>query len=157
MGECRNVSPTWQLSEQSQSDPTEEEVRGSLDRVLASGTFAQSGRMARFLGYIVEETLDGRSDLLKEYPIAIEAFERDDSFDPQTSSLVRVEAGRLRTKLHEYYDSDGADDPVIIELPRGGYVPTFAHQPLDWCHWHGFTQDWPQERTMSRKNSCDVS
>ena len=124
-----SLAPTErQLSQKSQTEPTEDEVRGSLERVLASSTFMQSGRMARFLRYIVEETLAGRSDRLKEYPIAIEAFERDESFDPQTSSLVRVEAGRLRTKLHEYYDADGADDQVIIDLPRGGYVPTFTHQ-----------------------------
>ena len=105
-----------------------DEVGIALERILANDKFAQSDRMGKFLRYIVGETLAGRSDRLKEYPIAIEAFERDESFDPQTSSLVRVEAGRLRTKLHEYYAGDGADDPVIIDLPRGGYVPTFAHQ-----------------------------
>ena len=100
-------------------------VREQLDRILASRGFVQAERIGLFLRYVVEEALAGRGDRLKEYSVAIEVFGRDDSFDPQTSSVVRVEASRLRTKLDEYYREAGVSDSLVIELPRGGYVPIF--------------------------------
>ena len=105
--------------------PPAEDVRAQRDRLLASPVFVQSDRLQRFLRFIVEETLAGRAGGLKEYTIALDVFERDESFDPQTSSIVRVEASRLRSKLKEYYGAEGRDDPVHISLPTGSYVPTF--------------------------------
>ena len=105
--------------------PSSDLVRQQLGRIVASPGFVQAERMSLFLRYVVEEALAGRGDRLKEYSIAIEVFGRDVSFDPQTSSVVRVEASRLRTKLDEYYRSTGADDALVIELPRGGYAPIF--------------------------------
>ena len=96
-----------------------------MGRLLSSPEFAQSDRLQQFLTFIVEETLAGRADALKEYTIALEVFERDDSFDPQTSSIVRVEASRLRAKLQKYNAIDGRNDPVHISLPPGSYVPAF--------------------------------
>ena len=101
------------------------DVRSQLDKILASPGFADAKRMGQFLRYVVEETLVDRGDRLKEYSIAIEVFGRDSDFDPQTSSVVRVEASRLRNKLEEYYKVQGLKDPLIIELPRGGYEPIF--------------------------------
>jgi len=105
--------------------PAPETIRAELRRVLDSPEFEKSARLQRFLTYVVEETLAGREAGLKEYAIAIEVFERDSSFDPQTSSIVRVEASRLRTKLQIFYTTDGRDDPVRIVLPTGTYVPSF--------------------------------
>ncbi len=82
--------------------------------------------MKKFLGFIVDETLEGRQERLKEYTIALEVFGRDETFDPTTNALVRVEAGRLRRTLKQYYLTSGRKDPIAIEIPRGGYVPTFA-------------------------------
>ena len=82
-------------------DPPREEVMAQMGRILSSPDFAQSDRLQKFLRFIVEETLAGRAKTLKEYTIALEVFERDDSFDPQTSSIVRVEASRLRGKLEK--------------------------------------------------------
>ena len=65
------------------------------------------------------------TEYLKGYTIATEALGRDDNFDPQIDPIVRVEAGRLRYALEHYYSNGGAGDPVVIELPRGSYVPTF--------------------------------
>ena len=79
--------------------------------------------MQGFLRYVVEATLGGQGNRLKEYTIAVEVFGRDDSFDPQTNSLVRVEAGRLRRTLTLYYLTHGRDDPLRIEIPKGRYVP----------------------------------
>ena len=85
--------------------------------------------MKSFLGFIVAESLEGRADRLKEFTIATEVFGRDDSFDPQTNTIVRVEAGRLRRRLERYYLTDGAADPIRIDLPKGAYVPLFRATP----------------------------
>jgi len=107
------------------SEPSAKDILAQLDRILASPDFGRAGRMKRFLQFIVEETLAEHSQALKEYTIAVEVFERDESFDPTTNSLVRVEAGRLRRTLKQYYLTHGSADEVTIEVPRGGYIPRF--------------------------------
>jgi TolB-like protein len=103
----------------------EPDVRAELDRILASKGFASAGRLSKLLRYVVEKTLAGETDQLKEYAVGIEVFERDDKYDPRLDSIVRVEAGRLRTKLDEYYNGDGSASPIRISLPRGGYSAVF--------------------------------
>jgi TolB-like protein len=103
--------------------PTADDVRRQLDRLLASAVFANAGRMSRFLRFVVERTLAGEGERLKEYVIGIEVFDRDEAYDPRVDSIVRVEAARLRTKLTEYYAGEGRDDPVVLTLPKGGYAP----------------------------------
>jgi hypothetical protein len=100
------------------------QVEEQLRRILASERFAHSERLRRFLQYVVEETLAGRGDKLKEYSLGVAVFNRDASYDPRTDPIVRVEAVRLRARLSEYYSSQGSDDPLIIELPRGSYTTT---------------------------------
>ena len=100
-------------------------IGGAVSRVLASEGFANSKRLQRFLAYIVEKTLAGQVDDVKEYNIALAVFDREQSFDPRLDSIVRVEARRLRQQLAAYYQRDGLLDPVVIDLPRGGYVPVF--------------------------------
>ena len=107
------------------SAPSDEAVRAELDCILSSADFAQSERMKAFLRFVVEETLEGRADRLKEYTIATEVFARDESFDPQTNTIVRVEAGRLRRRLERYHLTEGRDNEVRIDLPKGTYVPLF--------------------------------
>jgi TolB-like protein len=110
-------------------DPTA--VRASLERVLASRTFTGADRLSRFLRFIVEQTLDGRGDELKEYLLGVEVFDRTDAFDPRLDTIVRVEARRLRARLADYYREEGAADAVSIGLPRGGYVPKFELQTAE--------------------------
>ena len=98
-------------------------VRGQLQRILDSPAFEASERRKRFLRYVVEELLAGRADRLKGYAIATDVFGRDESFDPQTDPVVRLEARRLRRALEHYYLTAGRDDPIRIEIPKGGYVP----------------------------------
>src|SRR5215213_9143319 len=76
--------------------------------------------------YVVEETLEGRGERIKAYAIGVEVFERDETFDPQNEPVVRIEAGRLRRGLEHYYLTAGRTDPVLIEIPKGGYVPRFT-------------------------------
>lgn len=102
-----------------------DEVRQQLERTLASRTFSASARLRAFLRYVVEQTLDGNGGHLKEYAIGTEVFDRDEQYDPRIDSIVRVEAGRLRTKLDEYYAGEGAADRIVIRIDRGGYMPVF--------------------------------
>src|SRR6185503_1027762 len=99
--------------------------REQLDRVLASATFRQVDRLKRFLSFVVTETLAGRGDQLKEYVIGVQVFDKDASFDPRADPIVRVQARRLRARLVRYYREEGGSDPIVIELPKGGYAPVF--------------------------------
>ena len=110
------------------SEADERAVRGQLARIIASGAFAQSQRRQRFLSYVVEETLAGRGDRLKGYSVGVEVFDRRADFDPAIDPIVRIEATRLRDKLREYYGTEGRNDPVRIELPKGSYAPLIELQ-----------------------------
>ena len=103
----------------------EAEVRAEVERILASKGFANAGRLSRLLRYIADKTLANQADQLKEYAVGVEVFDRDEKYDPRIDSIVRVEAGRLRSRLDEYYSGEGASSPVRVTLPRGGYVAHF--------------------------------
>jgi adenylate cyclase len=110
---------------QDQQTVSDESVRAELRRILISPHFDASERNRSFLTYVVEETLSGRNDRIKAYTVATSVFGRNESFDPQLDSIVRIEAGRLRRALERYYLIDGRASRVRIDIPRGGYVPLF--------------------------------
>lgn len=114
--------------EETSAPPPPADVQHQVERILDSPDFKRSSRLADFLAYIVEETLQGRQDRIKAYSIGIEVLGRDAAFDPQFDPVVRIEAGRLRRKLDYYYLTDGRDDPVGIEIPKGAYVPRFFYR-----------------------------
>lgn len=87
-----------------------------------------SESLCKLLRYLARHVLDHPGTSIKEYQIATEVFGRSADFDPQLDSMVRVQAGRLRVKLSEYYSLDGAEDPIIVELPKGTYVLAFHHR-----------------------------
>jgi hypothetical protein len=101
------------------SESDQKAIREQLVRILNSGPFHQSQRRQRFLEYLVNETLAGRGERLKAYNVALEVFDRPETFDPTVDPLVRIEAARLREKLREYYGTDGQGDPIHIDLPKG--------------------------------------
>ena len=105
--------------------PSPEAVRVQLQAILASRQFATATRARRFLTHIVEQTLAGQTDAIKELVLGIEVFDRPADFDPKVDTIVRVEAGKLRKRLEEYYASEGAADLLRIEVPKGSYVPQF--------------------------------
>ncbi len=105
-------------------------IRAALNRVLTSSDLRGSPRLATFLRFVVEATLAGRAEQIKGYTIAVEALGRPPSFDPQADPIVRVEATRLRRALQSYYSHEGQDDPLRIQIPKGGYVPVFEMRPL---------------------------
>jgi tetratricopeptide (TPR) repeat protein len=111
------------LKRPAHATPEAGDVLSGLERILASGDFDGSPRSQAFLRFIVEETLAERQDGLTQASIAVKVFGRRGDFDPTVDPIVRIQAGRLRRSLERYYLLDGADDPVRVELPRGGYVP----------------------------------
>ena len=106
--------------------PTSEAIKLQLERILQSAEFRASDKQRKFLRFVVNETLEDRALQLKGYTIAVAVYGRSDDFDPQVDPIVRVEAGRLRRALEHYYLTAGRNDPVQIEIPKGGYVPTFG-------------------------------
>jgi TolB-like protein len=106
--------------------PDPVQVRDQLVRILGSSEFQGSERTRRFLRYVVEEALAGRADRIKAFSVAVAAFDRDETFNPQTDPIVRIEAGRLRRCLERYYLVAGAEDAVRIGIPKGSYVPDFS-------------------------------
>ena len=104
---------------------TPELIRKQLDLLREAEIMRSSEVLLRFLEFVVEETLSERVYEIKEYTIGINVFKRPSTFNPQSDAIVRINAGRLRKLLKQYYDSAGQNDPVRIDLPRGGYIPTF--------------------------------
>ena len=100
-------------------------VTEHLDRVLQSNVFRAASRSSTLLRFLVEQTLNGHAERLKDYTLGSEALGRGDDFDPRTDPIARVEASRLRGRLELYYATEGAAEPVVITLPKGGYVPLF--------------------------------
>src|SRR5579872_2347608 len=105
-----------------------EAIQSEVERILASEKFSRSKRLRSLLRFTVAQTLQGHADSLKEYVIGTEVLKKPDSYDPRSDSLVRVLASRLRVKLREYYSDGGSEDPLVIEFPKGKYVPRFQRR-----------------------------
>jgi hypothetical protein len=119
-------------------DLSVDQTRQQLQRLLDSDTLRNSLTLRQLLQFLGTRAIEGNSEGLKEYTIGLEAFGRKPDFDPKTDTIVRVQTHRLRQKLKEYYDEEGARDPVLVDIPRGHYSPTFRlrenlreHQDLD--------------------------
>src|SRR5437016_9109539 len=99
--------------------------RHELEAVLASGIFHRAPNLALLLNYVCAKYFEGTAEQIKEYNIAVDALGRPADFDQKRDSIVRVEAHRLRKRLREYYDADGADHAMRIDIPAGQYAPRF--------------------------------
>jgi TolB-like protein len=110
--------------------PSPDEVRTQVQRLLSSKALAGSDQLQRLLRLVVDRTLSGKPELLKEYNLGLEVFHRPPDYDPKVDPIVRVQARRLRSKLDEYYATEGARDSVVIQIPKGAYVPVFGAQDL---------------------------
>jgi serine/threonine protein kinase/Tol biopolymer transport system component len=108
-----------------------ESILEQLNKILSSSLFANADHSRTLLKFVVEQTVSGRTDHLKEYTVGAEGLGRGSSFDPSTDTIVRAEASRLRTRLEHYYTSEGRADPVEIALPKGSYVPQFYDRTRD--------------------------
>src|SRR5262245_40314743 len=106
----------------------DDEVRRALQRVLSSPGFSRNERLSGFLRFLVDRHLEGRDTELKESVIAHEVFGRQAGYDPKVDPTVRTEAIRLRARLEKYYQAEGEQDPIVIELPKGGYRPVIRER-----------------------------
>src|SRR5262245_44955176 len=97
-------------------------VRNQLARILRSSLFTKAPSLSRFLSHLVELSLAGNANALTEYSLGVDVFDRGESFDPVTDTIVRVQARRLRSKLEQYYKTEGTEDRVVVELPKGQYT-----------------------------------
>ena len=106
-------------------------VRDQLKRILASPEFSAGKRFRQFLRYVVEQSLNGQSESIKQYNIAVEALGYGVDFDPLSNPAIRILARRLRRALDQYYNTHGIEDSIRIDIPKGGYVPDFTknHNP----------------------------
>jgi TolB-like protein len=105
-------------------------LKEELERVLSSASFARSDRVSKLLRFLVERHIEGRDDELKESVIGVEVFGRRPDYDPKLDSTVRTEAVRLRARLNKYYSTEGSQNPFVIDLPKGGYVPACRPRTL---------------------------
>jgi Tfp pilus assembly protein PilF len=105
------------------------EIRSQLEKISAGPELENSPRLVELLNYIGEEYLAGRADRIKGFTIGQAVYTADLNFDPESNSIVRVEMGRLRRRLVEYYLSSGRTDPIVVDIPKGSYAPKFTLNP----------------------------
>jgi hypothetical protein len=108
-----------------------EAARAQVERIFQSKAFRSSDVLRHLLSYLVDASLSGTADELKEYTVAVDALGKPTSYDPRQESAVRMQVGRLRQKLTEYYRTEGADDPLVIDLPKGGFRVVFEPRKPD--------------------------
>ena len=96
-----------------------------IQRIIQSKAFRTSEVHRNLLQYLAEKSLSGTADSLKEYTVGLDVFAKPESYDPRQESVVRMHVGRLRQKLAEYYRSEGVDDPIFVDVPKGGFKVTF--------------------------------
>src|SRR5262245_21862836 len=100
-----------------------------IQRLVSSKTFKTSEVHRNLLTYLAEKSLSGDAQNLKEYTVGLDVFGKPSTYDLRQESVVRMHVGRLRQKLTEYYRTEGADDQIVIDLPKGGFALTFATRP----------------------------
>jgi len=101
-----------------------------VQRIIQSKAFRTSEVHRNLLQYLAEKSLSGSADSLKEYTVGLDVFAKPDSYDPRQESVVRMHVGRLRQKLAEYYRSEGVDDPIFVDVPKGGFKVTFETRAI---------------------------
>src|ERR1700685_1209787 len=101
-----------------------------IERIVHSHTLRKAESLCKLLRYLADHALTQPGVPLKEYQIATEVFGRPHDFDPQADSAIRVQAGRLRLKLHDYYSQEGLADPIVVEMPNGVYALSFHERKV---------------------------
>ncbi len=117
------------MSDVDAETPDREQCEEQVRRILGSVNFRNASTLQQLLTYLAAKSLAGTGDPPKEYTIGVEALGRKTDFDPKIDGIVRVQTHRLRTKLKEYYEVEGSQDPVVIHIRKGHYLPTFEHKP----------------------------
>jgi hypothetical protein len=107
----------------------EEVTHWQVERILHSDTFRNSDVLRRLFRFLADKSLSGEADQLKEYIIGIDALGKPSTYDPRQDSVVRIQVGRLRQKLADYYRTEGVDDPIVVDLPKGRFKLNFEPRP----------------------------
>jgi hypothetical protein len=146
-----------ELTEGTRLDP--DRIRRQLTRLTTHRLFVRSARVRRFLEFTIEAHLAGNADQLKEYILGVEVFDRPATYDPRIDPIVRVEARRVRAKLRAFYESDGVGDDLIIDYPRGSYVPhlSWRRQPVESQRHDAVFQDSENRSTLSATAARELS
>lgn len=118
------------LTSSEANEPTAEECQEQVRRVIQSSSFRTALTLQSLLQFLTDRAIHGLADGLKEYTIGVEALGRKPDYDPKIDPIVRVQSHRLRVKLKEYYQEEGSQDPILIQFPKGHYVPTFAYKSI---------------------------
>jgi hypothetical protein len=108
-----------------------EAIESEIERIIESDTFRNSEALRRLLRFLADRVLAGEADQLKEYSVGIDALGKPPSYDPRRDSTVRIQVGRLRQKLSEYYGEEGREDPIIVDLPKGHFKLICEARPLE--------------------------
>src|SRR5579863_3751827 len=108
-----------------------EEFFQQIDNIIKSHSLRGSESLCKLLQYLAKQSLSDPEAPLKEYQIATEVYGRHADFDPQTDSTIRVQAGRLRVKLADYYATEGAADPIVVKIPKGNYHLIFESRSVE--------------------------
>jgi len=114
-----------------EQENTQQSIAAALAKILGGETLRGKDTLRALLAYLVERTLDGSAESLKEYTIGVEAFGKPAAYNPQEDASVRVQIGRLRQKLEEYYRTEGAQDALVIELPKRQFALLFHERPVE--------------------------
>ena len=127
------------------SGPSDAAIEYQVERIFMHPDFSNSSVLKKFLRFVVHETLIGNANLLKEYTIALKVLEKPFTFNPQKNCIVRIHAGRLRRALSHYYNEMSQDDEIIIDIPKGKYIPVFLNR-----------QQWLDDRKYHRQGTETV-
>jgi hypothetical protein len=127
MNEARSIFETReeQWAHGTNGEISAPDIWSAVDRIQKSRTMTGCQRLMQLLTFVVGSTLKGEAEHLKETTIGVSVFGRSPDYDPKADTIVRSQAWRLRSKLRKYYSSEGAADPIIIDIPVGHYVPVF--------------------------------
>ena len=106
-----------------------ESIRAQIARIVQNKSLKLSEGQGRLLSYLAEKSISGEADDLKEYVVGVDAFGKPPSYDPRQESVVRTQVARLRQKLADYYNTEGTDDPILVDLPKGGFKMNFEERP----------------------------
>ncbi|MDW5288938.1 hypothetical protein [Formosa sp. PL04] len=142
--------PTKPLKKEEQPTITNEEILDELNKIISNPSLLKSPVLTNFLCFIVNETLENHSNILKEYTIGVNALGKPEDFNPQIDAIVRIHAGRLRRVLNKYYLHDGKSDVIRIELIKGTYIPVFRIQKINDATKVIPTQNNPVQHSRSR-------
>ena len=123
------MEPGLPESQEAFHTPSPTEIWAAVDQIRESRTMRGCLKLMRLLAFVVEATLQGEAEYLKETTIGVFVFGRKPVYDPKIDTIVRSQAWRLRAKLKKYYATEGAHDTVVISLPRGHYIPVFQKRP----------------------------